>query len=498
MPVRRAAAVLPLVLVTALLDAGIAANEVAHPMASSAEHLIVNGNPTVPSYQLPWIVAVMEKADADPYSATYCTGVLISPSHVLTAGHCALDAGGGGGLTPPFGDIDVAVGVLDLDEIKAGDRIGTSTTAHPGWAGEFGDPDLAILTLDTPIDDAMPLSIRPTTAVIGDDVLAFGWGAVNGGGSVYPDIAQVGSMMVTTDYSSTDSCVLDPGLVDHSHNFCFGSVGQAVCFGDSGGPIVATDPGEDNHWVSLVGVTSFGEADPCNTDGAEEVAERVFDNIAWIEAVTATTVTGDPMCVWNAYTAGDTPYPGWSIPCWDLPTPTSELPFIDVAAAAFYAEGVRWLHAGEITTGTTPVLYSPNDYLTRGSLAAFLWRFAGRVDASGVPFPDVTASWQLTPVAWLDEHGFTTGVGGLYLPDDIVTRAQLVTFLWRLVGSPEPAALPAFPDVPDDAWFTDAVAWAEENGITTGFPDGTFRPDEPVTRGQLATFLLRLALLNRM
>ena len=95
-------------------------------------------------------------------------------------------------------------------------------------------------------------------------------------------------------------------------------------------------------------------------------------------------------------------------------------------------------------------------------------------------------------VKWAVKNGITTGVGNdLFAPEQSCTRAQIVTFLWRAAGSPEPKAASSFTDVPASAYYAKAVAWAVENGITNGMTETTFAPDATCTRGQSVTFLYR-------
>jgi len=95
-------------------------------------------------------------------------------------------------------------------------------------------------------------------------------------------------------------------------------------------------------------------------------------------------------------------------------------------------------------------------------------------------------------VKWAVENGITTGVGNdLFAPEQSCTRAQIVTFLWRAAGSPEPKTASSFTDVPANAYYAKAVAWAVENGITNGMTETTFAPDATCTRGQSVTFLYR-------
>ena len=171
-------------------------------------------------------------------------------------------------------------------------------------------------------------------------------------------------------------------------------------------------------------------------------------------------------------------------------------PFTDVNENGFYGASLRWAVALGITTGKTPTSFQPDGSVNRAQMAAFLWRFAGEPRAmSGMPaFPDVPANaYYDLPVRWLVENDLTTGKGTppRYKPSDTTTRAQVVAFLWRLAGSPDVAPTSQFTDVPSTAFFAKAVAWALENGITTGRTPTTFAPGELVKRSELVTFLKR-------
>ena len=111
-------------------------------------------------------------------------------------------------------------------------------------------------------------------------------------------------------------------------------------------------------------------------------------------------------------------------------------------------------------------------------------------------FADIPASsYYAKAVAWAVEQGITGGVGnGLFGPEQLCTRGQIVTLLWRAAGSPEPAEMSDFADVPSESYYAKAVAWAVEQGITTGTGEGKFSPDAPCTRGQIVTFLYRASI----
>ncbi len=172
--------------------------------------------------------------------------------------------------------------------------------------------------------------------------------------------------------------------------------------------------------------------------------------------------------------------------------------FFDVAVGRFYTDAVTWLASEGITTGTSLTTYSPGDPVTRAQMATFLWRYDGRPEPASLDtaFTDVVAgTFYAKAVAWLAEEKITTGTTPTtFSPDDSVTRGQMATFLWRYSGSPEPASLDSpFIDVVAGSFYEKAVAWLVEMGITTGTSPNTFSPDDPVTRGQMATFLWRLA-----
>ena len=109
-------------------------------------------------------------------------------------------------------------------------------------------------------------------------------------------------------------------------------------------------------------------------------------------------------------------------------------------------------------------------------------------------FADVSAdAYYYEAVKWAADKGITGGIGdSLFAPNQSCTRAQIVTFLWRAAGSPEPKALSSFADVPADAYYAKAVAWAVDNGITNGISSSLFGPDSSCTRAQIVTFLYRM------
>ncbi|MEZ5243823.1 MAG: SpoIID/LytB domain-containing protein [Acidimicrobiales bacterium] len=172
------------------------------------------------------------------------------------------------------------------------------------------------------------------------------------------------------------------------------------------------------------------------------------------------------------------------------------MPFADVRFGDFFYEPVQWMTTEGITTGLSPTNFGAGVSNTRAQLATFIWRFAGE-PAPTEPhgFGDlVTGSFYEDAVAWMKETGITTGTSpGRFSPEGTVTRGQAAAFLWRFAGSPESSASLSFTDVPSGRYYTDAVRWMVEWGITTGTTPTTFSPDALLTRAQIATFLWRLA-----
>jgi hypothetical protein len=168
--------------------------------------------------------------------------------------------------------------------------------------------------------------------------------------------------------------------------------------------------------------------------------------------------------------------------------------FYDVPNGAYFYEAVKWAVENGITTGVGNDLFAPEQPCTRAQIVTFLWRAAGSPEPKGTAagMTDVVpGSYYAKAVAWAVENGITTGTAeGTFSPDATCTRAQAVTFLARAQNA-KATGKTAFSDVPADSYFADAVAWAQANGVTTGTSETTFSPDNDCTRAQIVTFLYR-------
>ena len=168
--------------------------------------------------------------------------------------------------------------------------------------------------------------------------------------------------------------------------------------------------------------------------------------------------------------------------------------FKDVPVDAYYYEAVKWAAEKGITGGVGNGLFAPNQPCTRAQIVTFLWRAAGSPAPKHMSsFADVPAdAFYAKAVAWAVENGITGGTGdGKFSPDATCTRAQSVTFLYRAAGSPKVSGSAEFGDVATNAYYADAVAWAAKNGITGGIGGGLFGSDNDCTRAQIVTFLYR-------
>ena len=186
-----------------------------------------------------------------------------------------------------------------------------------------------------------------------------------------------------------------------------------------------------------------------------------------------------------------------SLPRLERPTPTpAENPFTDIRESAYYHDPVLWAVANNVTNGTSAATFSPDEGCTRAQVVTFLWRAAGKPDpaSSENPFSDVKeGAYYYNAVLWAVENGITNGTSDkTFSPDETCTRAQIVTFLWRYEEQPASAGTSnPFADVKPNAYFGSAVLWAVETGITNGTSATTFDPEDTCTRAQVVTFLYR-------
>lgn len=197
---------------------------------------------------------------------------------------------------------------------------------------------------------------------------------------------------------------------------------------------------------------------------------------------------GDLSGVASLYPAASPPPPP--------PEPTID-EFDDVPLNAYYANPVIWAFDQGIASGTSESTFSPDNTVSRAQLALFLHRYAGSPapTASSHPFVDIPPSGELRDaVLWLYELEITTGTSATtFGPQQELNRGQLAAFLWRYANRPAPSNPHGFVDVPAGAYYDEAAAWMLEQGVTTGTSATTYGPQRELSRAQIVTFLYRLA-----
>lgn len=170
-------------------------------------------------------------------------------------------------------------------------------------------------------------------------------------------------------------------------------------------------------------------------------------------------------------------------------------PFTDVFEYDYYYEPVLWAYQNGITSGIDSTHFVPDQACTRGQVVTFLWRAMGKPEpeSDDNPFVDLQkGTYYYNAVLWAYQNGITAGIDKTHFaPDDTVTRGQFVTFLYRAKGTPDYSVENPFIDVQNGTFYKDAVLWAYENGITSGNDATHFLPDQDCTRGQVAAFLYR-------
>lgn len=180
--------------------------------------------------------------------------------------------------------------------------------------------------------------------------------------------------------------------------------------------------------------------------------------------------------------------------------PPEVSPFTDVATTTLFYQEISWMQELGISTGWPDGSYRPVQPVDRDAMAAFIYRLQGSPAwpaPATSPFSDISPGIQFYPeMTWLQNTQITTGwPDGTYRPWDDTDRDAMAAFMYRLAGEPEfeaPAESP-FKDVAPDTQFYKEITWMQANGISTGWQDGTYRPWEPVNRDAMAAFMYRLA-----
>ena len=179
----------------------------------------------------------------------------------------------------------------------------------------------------------------------------------------------------------------------------------------------------------------------------------------------------------------------------DTPDVPASVPFVDIVNGSFYYDAVVWGYNNGIVNGVDTTHFAPDASCTRAQVVTFLWRAAGSPEPKSMstPFTDVkSGSFYEKAAAWAYENGIVKGTTDTtFAPNATVTRAQFVTFLWRYEDCPSSSIANPFSDVSESSVYAPAILWAAENGVTVGTGNGTFVPNGACTRAHVVTFLYR-------
>ena len=440
---RRLVLVMVLALIPGLLGAFGPSDAQAQDVAAPVTGKVFNGVPASIA-DLPWVVSIRSPSGS-------CTGTIIDAQWVLSAAHC-FDAGD---LAAPQ-RVEVGIGG---DSLAAGFAEVTSAAqvvVHPAFDKARLFADVALVRLARPTTTpAIPLVAAGFADPVGARATVTGWGMLD----EWRETDRL--MRAEIPVLSDAACSLYRGYFDPATFVCAGGEGIDVCAGDSGGPLVLTSGGVPRQ----LGIVSFGEpCTPLSSTIGGYTAVAAYRT--WIDQVMASAGPPDP---------GPTGF-------WDLMLGTTHTRSIMQVAE----QGI----AGGFSDGS----FRPGLAVTRAQMATFVQRATGLPSgALPSPFRDVPSS--ATHAAAISAVAAAQIAGGFpdgtYRPEQPVTRGQMATFLRRATSLSAATGATPFTDVPADHVHAASIAAVYEAGIAAGVSSTSYRPNAPVTRGQMATFLAR-------
>lgn len=439
--------------VVALLLALTAVAASAAPSGADNSAKIYLGS-DAPADKYPFMVALLENATGDDFQDQFCGGSLVGSEYVLTAAHCLFDT--------PEEATQVLIGIRDLSDHTKARQDARLIILHPDFDPETLRNDLALIVIDEQPGESPVGVVAPGQEALwepGDPMTAIGWGRTTDQELPYPYILQQVSFPRIDDQTCASE-LDDPGTIDFVADvmFCAGETGgteaspvKDVCEGDSGGPLLVPAPAKASADWLVAGLVSFGKG--CGV--APSAYTRLATFTPWINEIVA----------------------GYFSDTYD----------------SVHRLNIRRIKDAGITTGFPDRTYHPDDGVRRDQMATFLLKAIDLTPGGGSPFTDIAGNVHEPAIEAIFNAAITTGFeDSTYRPLLDVSRGQMATFLAKALDLP-----PA-----DDGGFSDTAGTTHEDSInrlvaakiTAGFPDGTFRPNDLVTREQMATFLVNAGL----
>ena len=428
-----------------------------------------------------------------------CEQAIATPAALVMAGDSSVNISGGGSLGVAAGSVGVTSG-CNLN-IELYDN-GMPQTARYGVIAPGNVEITGNASIKVGLKDVAALDEVVVNAILANGFVTVAPGAKLTAWVYAENCPQVSAAAIIASTVSTSfrTSVIDSGAsIVGLHTGAFAIICNELNGSGAVSALVKGAAAEDAAMSVGVSVNGLTGSVYAGTDAAAPVYGAIALPCA-LGAGTGSVLTNPANGLWTPVTVdGTTQYivtDANGKPAGYVYINKDNNPFIDTGSLnTSYKDAIAWAVANGVTGGYTDCSFRPGNICTRAQVVTFLWRANGSPapKSSTCSFTDVAkGAYYYDAVLWAVENGITGGYNETtFGSNDPITRAQAVTFLWRSCGKTAPAGSADFPDLKDGAYYLDAVAWAAEKGITGGYANGCFGPNDPCTRAQIVTFLHR-------